>query len=207
VTEQLAVDREGTNVVWIERFIDEERFTDTGHLHVIDVAARTHLRFPMTNSGCRNAPERIEAVRDGKITTDPSCSIGCPSVRWTHRSVTYDTHTGKIVRDVSSTDSASWNEEQSALRSAVDAAAARFGVETSAMLEQPRAARTSFAIERAVGLAIVELSAGPAPIELQESKGASVSELTFSSDGSILAGIVGGRMRAWDGATGRALLR
>lgn len=207
-TAQLTVDRDGTSVVWIERAIDEKTFSDKGHLHVIDVGARSHVRFPMTNSGCGNAPETIEAVRDGQIITDPSCSIGCPSVRWTHRSVSYDARTGKIVRDVSHKETASWNEEQGSLGNEVDAAVTREHVEPKAMLAQERrGSPTQFVVERASGLSIVPLTAGATPLDLEDSAGASVTDLTFSSDGTVLAGVAGGRMRAWDGATGRALLR
>ena len=75
-----------------------------------------------------------------------------------------------------------------------------------ARMNQPNSER--FLVDRShADLVFTALNDTTPGIELETSEGASLSELTFSHDGSVLAGIVNGRMRVWDAKTGGALLR
>lgn len=201
---EVVVQADGANVVWIERTYDEENFSDRGHLHAIDVTAKTHVRFAMKNSGCTTAPEVLTEVKGAKITTDPSCAIGCPSVRWTHRTLTYDAKTGAIVEETSYTEEQSYNEEQSALREEVEKAAKKLETDLLDMTHRPK--HDSFLLRKDEGLVLASPKSNDR-IGLEASKGAGLATLAFSRDGALVAGTVGDRARVWDAATGRALLR
>lgn len=207
VVTELHVDAEGAMVVWLERLSsDSEKGEDRPMLHAVDVATRAHVRFAGLGSGCSIAPESITRVGDGKIVTDASCRIGCPSVRWTDRAITYDAHTGRVLGETSVTEERSYNEAMVEARARVEAAAARLRVEPDAMLQAPSRDALLVADER--GLALVDVAdRAAAPLELEGSAGASLGALTFSEDGALVAGVVGDRARAWEVATGRALLR
>ncbi len=201
----IRVQADGANVVWVEQRIDETN-SDNGHLHTIDVAARTHVRFAMVNSGCGNAPEYLQEVADGKIKTDPSCAIGCPSVRWTRRTVVYDAKTGAKLEDESYTEEKSWNEQQGELRDEVESLANKLHVKLEEMTHQPAKDGGRFLLAKEKGLELVAPKTSDG-IPLEASKDAYLAGLTFSNDGALVAGMVDGRARVWEAATGRAILR
>lgn len=160
----------------------------------------------MTGSGCAIAPETVQRVSGGEIVTDASCSLGCPSVRWTHRAVTYDATSGRILEDTSTTEERSANEQLAEEKARIDHVAARLRLEPAAMMRAP--GNDQLVVARGGALALVALSdRAAAPIALESSEGAKVDSIAFSLDGSIVAGIVDGRARAWDTATGAATLR
>jgi hypothetical protein len=77
------------------------------------------------------APDTITSVGGGRIVTDASCSVGCPSVRWTERRITYDARTGAVVSDVSFEEPKSYNEELDELRERLTNAADKLGVDSA----------------------------------------------------------------------------
>lgn len=202
---EIYVDKEGTNVVWAERVIDEKTLTDKGHIHAVNIANRTHIRFAMRNSGCGIAPETIESVKGGHITTDPSCSIGCPSVRWTHKSITYDAKSGVIVDESSWTEALSWSEEQEERRASLEKLTEKLDVKFDHLMHHPGG--RAVLVARQDGLTLEAIAQNSPSIVFEDSEEATLSAFSFSSDGKYLAGRIGQRARVWDATTGRALLR
>jgi hypothetical protein len=204
--ESIVVDDAGTLVVWVERADGSADGADRGFLHAIDVAARSHVRFAMKGSGCSIAPERVEMVRAGKIITDASCRIGCPSVRWSSRTIAYDARSGLVLDDTSVKEERSFNEQMGEMQTTAEDTATRLGIPVAEMMHD--AAKGTLLLVRPTGLAVTKPSdAREAPIPLDDSADAYLSELAFSPDGSVVAGIVDGRARAWDTETGRSLVR
>lgn len=200
--EDLRASADGAFVVWIER---QERNdgADHGFLHAIDVAARSHARFPMLGAGCSIVPESVRSVRDGTIATDASCRLGCPSVRWSERTVTYDARSGRVISDETVETSQSWNEQVAATEAFVEGIATRLHVGHESIL---RGGSDTFLVGRPNGVSIAS-SPPVATTPLEDSAGASVDALLVSPDGKVIAGLAAGRLRAWDAITGSSLVR
>lgn len=211
--DQLSVDAAGTTIAWLERIEDPNFQDDIAFMHTVDVATRVHRRFRAKGSGCAIVPESLQSVGAGVVVTDASCSMGCPSVRWEHRAVTYDAKTGRVVRDTSTTEERSWNEEQEADLAAVTDVTTRLGLGVDAVARGPKKDVVIFTKpgsateERTEAAAIARIVGTSEPIALEASTGAALSTLTISADGALVAGVVDGRARVWSAATGRALLR
>jgi hypothetical protein len=201
----LRVDGAERLAVWVERDDDWTLGRDRGFLHTVDAATRVHLRFPMKGSGCANAPEYLVRFEGGKIVTDASCSMGCPSVRWTSRAVTYDARTGAVLSDTSTEEQQSYNEVQAEEHAGIEEVASSLHVEARAVTPLPGGAEAL--AETPAGVVRVPVRLTPPGISLEASAGASLDGLTISEDGALVAGVVGGRVRVWELATGHALLR
>jgi hypothetical protein len=205
--EGLGVSAAGTTVAWIERGAASiDALTDDGYLHTLDPVSGAHRRVHMRGSGCAVAPEVITRVEEGAVLSDASCSLGCPSVRWTRKTVRYDAASGRILAETSTTETQSYNEESAALSDRLGDVAADLGVARSALLGVGTE-DTLVVVTGSGALAVVGVS-DPlgSRVDLERSAGASLASVVLAPDASVVAAVLGGRAAAWDAATGRRLL-
>lgn len=192
--ESLAVSDDGAYVGWSEEVAEDGRV----RFHVVDTRTSAHVRFSGAVE-CMLAPEALVSVEGGVVTTDGSCSIGCPSVRWPEVTLRYDGRSGRKLDERVVTPSQSYNERMVEEREAWEGAARRAGVaiDDLAFLSGERAVHATPA-----GLSIVTPSrAHPLP----ESRGLAPSELSISAGGGLVAATVDARVRVWSGVTGALL--
>lgn len=188
--------------VWVERLEPSEgAWRDVGFVHAVNAATGMDVRFPLRGSGCANAPEYVERVEDGKLVTDASCSLGCPSVRWSKRTVVYDLTTGDVLSDTSVESATSWNEEMGLVETWIDSTATSLGIAVTDVTRVPDSMDTLAATPG--GLVRV---GPPGRIAIEGSRGASLASLAVSKDGALAAGVVGGRTLVWDLVAGKALV-
>jgi hypothetical protein len=195
-------DKERGLAVWVERLAaDEPPWRDAGFVHAVDANTGKDLRFALRGSGCGNAPEYVERIEDGKLVTDASCSLGCPSVRWSKRTIVYDLATGSVLSDTSVESATSWNEEMALVETWLESTAKSLGVDIADVTRVPDSMDTLAATPR--GLVRV---GPPGRVEIEGSRGASLASVALSKDGALAAGIVDGRAMVWDLVAGRALV-
>lgn len=195
-------DKERGLAVWVERLTpDEAAWRDRGFVHAVDATTGKDLRFALRGSGCGNAPEYVERIEDGKLVTDASCSLGCPSVRWSKRTIVYDLATGSVLSDTSVESATSWNEEMALVETWLESTATSLGVDVDDVTRVPDSMDTLAATPK--GLVRV---GPPGRIAIEGSRGARIASVALSKDGALAAGIVDGRARVWDLVAGRALV-
>jgi hypothetical protein len=191
----LTVEPAGSLVAWVE-------LGDHQRVHSLDVASGRDAFFLAKGPGCEVAPDTITKVEAGRIVTDASCSVGCPSVRWTERVIAYDARTGAVVSDTSTEETKSANEQLADLRERIEKTANRLGVAVGMMAPVPK--REAVAVLGESGVRIVDVDM-LRDVTLEDAAGVSVERLVFSESGALVTAIVGGHVRVWDAVSGRLL--
>jgi hypothetical protein len=197
----LRVSPEGAKVAWTE-----ESGTDDGviFIHTLDVASGAHARFIGQGARCMVAPEFIVGLNRDEVITDGSCSVGCPSVRWSHVTLRYDATTGAQLGKTQWEEEMSWNELVAARTAVAEDGASRLAIPLTAMIGQPKSERVLVEREPS-SFALADLAEGRVLVTFAGSDGVALEAVQFSPDGELLAGVADGRPVGWDVASGGRL--
>jgi hypothetical protein len=192
----LTVDEASAFVAWQELPDDQGHV----HIHVVDSRRGSHVRFA-GHEACGAAPEFIKSIGRGVVTTDGSCDLGCPSVRWSQVTLRYDARSGALLsRDVIP-GTESYSDLASGAFARWESLGVRAGVAPDALLVMPSQDGALFS--GAGGLS--RISTNGAVVRFERAEGVERADVVWSADAVLVAARVDGRLRVWDGRRGRAL--